>query len=118
MVGQRSSLFETQRRRIEDSESQDEVDVYDVHFKHRGFEFDDSGRLWVALKRPTRERSVFDIFAPDGTYLQQIDVPYFVQPNFQRGADPSFLITRGYFVAVVMGPDDEDRIKIWRVIED
>ncbi len=111
LVAQRRSA----RRR---GESEDGVDIYDMHFWRNAFEFDDDGRLWVLLNRPTRERSVFDIFAADGTHLQQLDVPYHIQRYNLRGSDPAFVITGGYLAATVVGPDDEGRIKVWRVIDE
>lgn len=111
LVAQRRSA----RRR---GESEDDVDIYDVHFWRNAFEFDDEGRLWVLLNRPTRERSLFDIFAPDGTHLQQLDVPYHIQRYNVRGSDPAFVITGGYLAATVVAPDDEERIKVWRVIDE
>ncbi len=99
-------------------ESIEDIDIYDGHFRRRSLEFDDEGRLWVALNRPTREKTEFDVFAPDGTFLQKVEVPYHVQRYNIRGVDPAFVLTGGYLAAPVVGPDDEDRIKVWRVVEE
>jgi len=97
---------------------EEDIDVYDIYFWRRALEFDDAGRLWVALNRPTREKTEFDIFAPDGTFLQRLEIPYHVQRYNIRGVDPSFVLTGGYLAAPVVGPDDEDRIQVWRVIDE
>lgn len=98
-------------------ESEEEVDVHDVHFFRTSLDFDDAGRLWVLMNRPDRERSTLDVFAPDGAFVQQLEVPYYILRSM-RGADPAIQLGGGHLVAAVLGPDEEDRIKIWRVVEE
>jgi hypothetical protein len=95
--------------------SEDDVDIHDLHFFRNAFEFDDAGRLWVLVNRPSRDSSVIDVFAPDGTYAQQLEVPYFIV-RFNRGSTAALQLAGGYLVATVVGSDEEDRIKVWRVV--
>ncbi len=40
----------------------------------RGISFDDKGNLWIQIYPPDRATNVFDIFSPDGRYLNRIAV--------------------------------------------
>lgn len=110
-------MLDAQRRAARRrGESEDDIDLHGMHFRRDSLEFDDRGRLWVAVERPTREQTVLDVFAPEGTFLQQLQVPYRI-PRTGTG-DAVIQLAGGYLSAVVSGPDDEHRIKVWRVVEE
>jgi hypothetical protein len=62
------------------------------HFPIDGLRFDPQGRLWVLTSRGSANESVFDLFAPAGSFLGALRVPSLVK-GFSLGG--SYLVTSG-----------------------
>ena len=76
------------------------------HISIDGVRFDDSGRLWARTMRGNESTTVFDLFAPDGSYLGEVTVPAFV------GA---FSLAGRWLVTDSESPDGTPRIVVWEV---
>jgi hypothetical protein len=71
-----------------------------------GLRYDDAGRLWVRTTRGAEQRTVFDIFAPTGTFLGSVTLPAHVGTFSLAGP------------WLVIGGEDADgvpRVTLWQV---
>ena len=71
-----------------------------------GLRYDDAGRLWVRTTRGAELQTVFDVFAPAGTFLGSVTLPAHVGTFALAG---SWLVTGGE------DADGIPRVTLWRV---
>jgi hypothetical protein len=85
------------------------------HFRHGALDFDDTGRLWVATNRGGDGNTVFDLFDRGGAYLGEVSLPASLEP----GTDTlrAYALAGGLLVAVVVDPNGNHSIGVWRTVE-
>lgn len=82
------------------------VSVDEEHRHYNAFSYDANGRLWVRTPRGTPDRTIFDLFDPEGEYLGEIRFGERVA-GFAAGDD--------LFAGVVRDADGIQHIQVWRV---
>lgn len=90
-----------------------EIDPYRAHIESYGLQVDGVGRIWVLTGRYGEENSVFDVFAPDGAYLDEVAIDAAIRPT-SMGITP--FVTRGdLLVAATQRPDGNQEIRVYRI---
>ena len=94
------------KARAEGGQPSSEVPREKPHFGWLGFRYDSAGRLWVKTGRGDETRTVFDLFAPSGTYLGEVVVP---------GRVSSFSLAGSYLATAGENDDGVPQVSLWSV---
>lgn len=82
-------------------------------FRRTALASDDIGRLWVLTWRGHyRGTSVFDVFGPDGSFLQELEVEAAIGEAFN-----SYAIGAGHIAGIILDELDNTTIGVWRIVE-
>jgi hypothetical protein len=76
------------------------------HIAVDGLRFDDSGRLWVHTMQGDETKTVLDVFAPGGSFLGAVTIPFRITTYALSGA---------YLVAAGENDDGVPVVKVWTV---
>jgi hypothetical protein len=90
-----------------------EIGLHRPHIASYGLQVDGNGRIWALTGRHDAANSVFDVFAPDGAYLDEVVIDAAVRRT-STGITP--FVTRGdLLVASARRPDGNDEILVYRM---
>lgn len=82
------------------------------HFDRFALDSDGQGRTWVRTYREHVDKTSFDIFGPDGSFLGSVEIPAAMQRS-QRGYD-----AWGSTLVTIHGdPSEETHIRLWSISE-
>jgi hypothetical protein len=77
-----------------------------AHIMTDGLRFDDGGRLWVWTLRGDETKTIFDVFAADGSYLGEVTIPMRITSYGLGGA---------YLAAAGENSDGIPIVEVWTV---
>lgn len=90
-----------------------EIDPYRAHIESYGLQVDGAGRIWVLTGRYNEDDSVLDVFAPDGTYLDEVVIDAAVRRT-NTGITP-FVARGDLLAATAQRPDGNQEIRVYRI---
>ena len=90
-----------------------ELDPNRLHIASYGLQVDGDGRIWVLTERYDEDNSVFDVFAPDGTYLAEVAIDAVVRRT-STGITP-FVARGDLLAAAAQRPDGDNEVWVYRI---
>ena len=90
-----------------------ELDPNRLHIASYGLQVDGDGRIWVLTGRYGEDNSVFDVFAPDGTYLAEVAIDAVVRRT-STGITP-FVARGSLLAAAAQRPDGDNEVWVYRI---
>lgn len=106
--------LEAERQRLARAGRPDaQIDPHRPHIQPYGLQLDGDGRIWVLTGRYGDNDSVFDVFTPDGTYLNEVIIDAVVRPT-ERGLMP-FVARGDLLAAAAQQPDGNKQVALYRI---
>jgi len=90
-----------------------EIDPRRAHIESYGIQVDGDGRIWVLTGRYGEDDSVFDVFAADGTYLDEVAIDAAVRRT--NTSITPFAVRGDLLVAAAQRPDGNQEIRVYRI---
>jgi len=90
-----------------------EIDPYRAHIESYGVQVDGEGRIWVLTGRYGDDDSVLDVFAADGTYLDEVVIDAAVRRT--NTSITPFVTRSDLLAAAVQREDGNQEIRVYRI---
>jgi len=88
-----------------------EPDPRRSHFTGDSLRFDSAGRAWIRTERGGEGETVFDIFAPGGSYMGEVVLPITV-----KSPGTGFELAGSYLLTISVDEDSgTEFLKLWRI---